>query len=135
MKQKKTQIIFYFFLLIVLSFSTHARVVNSPGFFVGMDYPNEEFGELSRRAYSNSHSSRLLKKEPQCPRGPGGSKIVERTLKENCSAAQYSCLEGCYRCIPRSDCDNETRKKSEEVSGSMSGKLQLLYGGRNYEVS
>lgn len=98
MKQKKTQIIFYFFLLIILSFSAHASETDSPGSFIGPDCPLEKFGESNASPDRVGLLPSLVAARPKCPRNPTRP---PRTPDENCSAAQASCIDDCLRCISR----------------------------------
>lgn len=125
MKQKKTQIIFYFFLLIILSFSAHTKIIDSPGFLIGSDYPLERFGELSTLPDHTRHPPISIDEEPSCPRNPGW---MIRNLEDDCSAAQLQCIEGCLRCIPRSDCNAEMIRKKKVCHGVCQANFESCMG-------
>jgi hypothetical protein len=111
MKQKKTKTIFYFFLLIILSFSAHARVTDSsPGFFIGPDCPLEEFGESSASPDRVGLLPILVEAGSRCPRNPTRP---PRTLEERCSDTRSECINSCLNRIGRNESNAKLRKSEK----------------------
>ena len=132
MKQKKTQIIFYFFLLIILSFSTHAKVVYSPGFFTGLDQSRDRFGEMSRPMDSDRYPPILIEKKPKCPRKPLNDddkpSSDDDRLERDCWAARDQCVNGCLRAISRKNSDAETKRRERKCYADCEANYKSCMG-------
>ncbi len=106
MKQKKTQIIFYFFLLTILSFSSHAAVTTSPEFIIGSSQLGDESAELSTLPDR-------ISRDPSCPR-PMINEYDEDEHERNCMAAYRQCINGCLNAIGRGESDASTSARERD---------------------
>jgi len=106
MKQKQIHIIFYFFLFIILSFSSHAKAEivseSSPG-----SLPlTVKTGNMSASLNSSSCVSEAFRFQPECPR---------KTLDDDvsCEELYTQCVETCCRKIKRCISNANTAKRKK----------------------
>lgn len=90
MKQKKTQIGFYSFLLIILSFSLQASVTDLPAFYIG----SGQLGEIPAAELS-THPGHTHSCASKCPMNHGGDDYDKDKHEENCMATYRECVNGC----------------------------------------
>ena len=114
MKQKKTQVCFYSFLLIILSFSLQASVIDLPAFYIGLG----QSGEISATGLSD-YPGTTHSLASRCPRNDGDEDsgdeddYDEDWHEQNCMAAYRECVNGCRNRIDER-LSNETKSIRKE---------------------
>lgn len=95
MKQKKTQVIFYFLLFITLSFSSHAKMTDTSVFPVDLLSPGAQLEEMS----ANPDALLCVHKLPlKCPRKTTNNNYDH---DKGCAEVHRRCVETCCHKIGR----------------------------------